>query len=212
MVFPRIERVHLMKVPHTLRRIHLSIRLASTAKAKQNKTWITISLEYSFPNFENRANKIEVEKLLEPKNQYKPIWFILCEFHTEWNNSRNMNFKFFFSICLFHRRYILSPFGKSLGIKSTRSKRAAPNPILEAAYNKCSRIHHKTVSCKKRPGCMYKYRIIFICSAFYYISMWHFFSQVLVIIIIWKTNKNIVFYFVSDRTHVHRVVLKKSSG
>lgn len=45
-------------------------------------------------------------------------------------------------------RYILSPFGKSLGIKSTRTKRATPNPILEAAYNSCSRIHHKTVSSK----------------------------------------------------------------
>ena len=45
----------------------------------------------------------------------------------------------------FHR-YILSPFGKSLGIKSTRTKRATLNPILEAAYNNCSRIHHKTVS------------------------------------------------------------------
>lgn len=46
-------------------------------------------------------------------------------------------------------RFILSPFGKSLGIKSTRTKRATPNPILEAAYNKCSRIHHKTVSSGK---------------------------------------------------------------
>lgn len=52
------------------------------------------------------------------------------------------------SIC----RYILSPFGKSLGIKSTRSKRATPNPILEAAYNSCSRIHHKTVSSGKNEG------------------------------------------------------------
>ncbi|XP_031637328.1 ceramide synthase 6 [Contarinia nasturtii] len=42
-------------------------------------------------------------------------------------------------------KYILSPFGKSLGIKSARSKRATPNPILEDAYSKCSRIHHKTV-------------------------------------------------------------------
>lgn len=43
-------------------------------------------------------------------------------------------------------RYIFSPFGKSLGIKSTRPKPAKPNAILEAAYQKCHRIEHKTTN------------------------------------------------------------------
>ncbi|KAJ6635431.1 Ceramide synthase 5 [Pseudolycoriella hygida] len=41
--------------------------------------------------------------------------------------------------------YWISPIGKSIGIKSTRSKRAAPNPILEAAYNQNNRLRHKAV-------------------------------------------------------------------
>lgn len=57
-------------------------------------------------------------------------------------------FKHFLILCLFASfgRYLLSPFGKSLGIKSTRTKRAPANAVLEAAYNQCSRLHHKTVS------------------------------------------------------------------
>lgn len=51
-----------------------------------------------------------------------------------------------FFIIIVHFRYVISPFGRSLGIKSTRTKRAAPNPILEAAYTECSRLRHKTVS------------------------------------------------------------------
>lgn len=46
----------------------------------------------------------------------------------------------------FVRRYLITPFGRTLGIKSTRTKRATPNAVLEAAYNDCSRIHHKAVS------------------------------------------------------------------
>lgn len=42
-------------------------------------------------------------------------------------------------------RYWLSPIGKSLGIKSSRPKKASPNPLLENAYNKSSRLTHKTV-------------------------------------------------------------------
>lgn len=35
---------------------------------------------------------------------------------------------------LFKNRYWFAPFGKSLGIKNTRSKKAIPNEILEKAY------------------------------------------------------------------------------
>lgn len=42
-------------------------------------------------------------------------------------------------------KYWISPIGKSIGIKSTRSKRAKTNPTLEKAYNECNRIRHKTV-------------------------------------------------------------------
>lgn len=93
-----------------------------------------------------------------------------------------MTTSFFVWFSDFFFRYILSPFGKSLGIKSTRSKRATPNPILEAAYNNCSRIHHKTVSwrkmlatCKTRNksnnNCNYTplfyFIIIFVVDAFF---------------------------------------------
>ncbi|XP_055706310.1 ceramide synthase 6 [Phlebotomus papatasi] len=42
-------------------------------------------------------------------------------------------------------RFWLAPIGKSLGIKSSRPKRAANIPDLEEAYSQCSRIKHKTV-------------------------------------------------------------------
>ncbi|GAB0093945.1 ceramide synthase 5 [Sergentomyia squamirostris] len=42
-------------------------------------------------------------------------------------------------------RYWLAPVGKSLGIKSSRPKRAANIPSLEEAYEQCSRIRHKNV-------------------------------------------------------------------
>lgn len=35
----------------------------------------------------------------------------------------------------FFHRFIFSPFGRSLGIKTSRVKKAAPNPILDKAYN-----------------------------------------------------------------------------
>lgn len=72
--------------------------------------------------------------------QYKGFMLNICyDFH-ELKFLRTIFLTFFFL------RYILSPFGKSLGIKSTRSKRATPNTILEHAYNECSRLRHKTVS------------------------------------------------------------------
>lgn len=39
--------------------------------------------------------------------------------------------------------YWLAPVGKSIGIKSTRPKKASPNPLLENAYTKNSRLKHK---------------------------------------------------------------------
>lgn len=42
-------------------------------------------------------------------------------------------------------RFWLAPIGKSLGIRSSRPKKAATNPILEAAYTKKSRLNHKTL-------------------------------------------------------------------
>ncbi|XP_059622699.1 ceramide synthase 6 [Phlebotomus argentipes] len=42
-------------------------------------------------------------------------------------------------------RYWLAPVGKSLGIKSSRPKRATPVPELEEAYAQCSRLRHKAV-------------------------------------------------------------------
>lgn len=43
-------------------------------------------------------------------------------------------------------KYIVSPIGKSLGIKSTRYKRAKPNPILETAFNRSNkRWERKTI-------------------------------------------------------------------
>lgn len=86
---------------------------------------------------------------LDSENSKIKCWRYLWEW--EWiydkfdkQNVYHESFFYFFFPVFF--RYILSPFGRTLGIKSTRSKRATPNPILEAAYNKCSRIHHKTVS------------------------------------------------------------------
>ncbi|XP_038213081.1 ceramide synthase 5-like isoform X1 [Zerene cesonia] len=40
-------------------------------------------------------------------------------------------------------KYWFAPFGKSLGIKNTRPKKAPSNPKLEAAYQECSKIKHK---------------------------------------------------------------------
>lgn len=42
--------------------------------------------------------------------------------------------------------YWLAPIGRSLGIKSTRPKKASAQPALEAAYHVQSRLNHKTVS------------------------------------------------------------------
>lgn len=42
-------------------------------------------------------------------------------------------------------RFWISPIGKSLGIKSTRSKKAANIPTLEKAYEQSSRLDHKKV-------------------------------------------------------------------
>lgn len=41
-------------------------------------------------------------------------------------------------------RYCFAPFGKSLGIKNTRSKKAPTNEILEKAYSS-KKIKHKQV-------------------------------------------------------------------
>ncbi|CAG5047089.1 unnamed protein product [Parnassius apollo] len=40
-------------------------------------------------------------------------------------------------------KYWFAPFGKSLGIKNTRPKKAPNNPKLEAAYQASSKIRHK---------------------------------------------------------------------
>lgn len=45
----------------------------------------------------------------------------------------------------FLNRYWFAPFGKSLGIKNTRSKKAVPNEILEKAYLS-KKTKHKQVS------------------------------------------------------------------
>lgn len=74
--------------------------------------------------------------LICPLNVY--VFLFLFSF-----NFDNINNTIFISR---YFRYILSPFGKTLGIKSTRTKRATPNPILESAYNECSKLRHKTVS------------------------------------------------------------------
>ncbi|CAK1589947.1 unnamed protein product [Parnassius mnemosyne] len=42
-------------------------------------------------------------------------------------------------------KYWFAPFGKSLGIKNTRPKKAPNNPKLEAAYQASSKIRHKQV-------------------------------------------------------------------
>lgn len=51
----------------------------------------------------------------------------------------------FMILRLFIEKYWIAPIGRSLGIKSQRTKRATPNPILEAAYNQSSKLHHKAV-------------------------------------------------------------------
>ncbi|XP_067638274.1 ceramide synthase 5 isoform X4 [Eurosta solidaginis] len=43
-------------------------------------------------------------------------------------------------------RFWIMPIGKSLGIKSTRSKKAADVPVLERVYEKCNRLNNKMVS------------------------------------------------------------------
>ncbi|XP_067638275.1 ceramide synthase 6 isoform X5 [Eurosta solidaginis] len=40
-------------------------------------------------------------------------------------------------------RFWIMPIGKSLGIKSTRSKKAADVPVLERVYEKCNRLNNK---------------------------------------------------------------------
>lgn len=39
------------------------------------------------------------------------------------------------SLCVFFFRFCFAPLGRSLGIKTSRSKKATPNPILDKAYN-----------------------------------------------------------------------------
>ncbi|KAM3963874.1 ceramide synthase 5 [Aphomia sociella] len=43
-------------------------------------------------------------------------------------------------------KYWFAPFGKSLGIKNTRPKKAPHNPKLEAAYQNSSKIKHKQIT------------------------------------------------------------------
>lgn len=62
-------------------------------------------------------------------------------------------------------RFWLAPIGKSLGIKSSRPKRAANIPDLEEAYSQCSRIKHKTV----RKICSF-----FVFYWFYWVFLWNF--------------------------------------
>ncbi|XP_055842170.1 ceramide synthase 6 [Episyrphus balteatus] len=42
-------------------------------------------------------------------------------------------------------RFWIAPIGKSIGIRSSRPKKASPNPVLQEAYEKSSRLGHKTV-------------------------------------------------------------------
>ncbi len=71
----------------------------------------------------------------------------------------------FFS-SFFAFRYWIAPIGKSIGIKSTRSKRAAPNETLEAAYNANNRLRHKTVSVSV---CLQS--LMFICFFFFCVGV-----------------------------------------
>ncbi|XP_045770696.1 ceramide synthase 5-like isoform X1 [Maniola jurtina] len=50
-------------------------------------------------------------------------------------------------------KYIFAPFGKSLGIKNTRSKKAPNNPKLESAYVDCPKIKHKQLYLSKDEIC-----------------------------------------------------------
>lgn len=43
------------------------------------------------------------------------------------------------------RKYIFSPFGRVLGVKSVSSKPATPNAVLDAAYKKCYRINRESM-------------------------------------------------------------------
>lgn len=58
-------------------------------------------------------------------------------------------------------RYCFAPFGKSLGIKNTRSKKAPPNEILEKAYSS-KKIKHKQVDIFYRNRILKKLNNIFI--------------------------------------------------
>lgn len=53
---------------------------------------------------------------------------------------------FFFSCFKFKYRYWIMPVGRSLGIKSTKTKPPVPNKTLETTYSKISKLNHKTVS------------------------------------------------------------------
>ncbi|XP_050353367.1 ceramide synthase 5 isoform X1 [Nymphalis io] len=50
-------------------------------------------------------------------------------------------------------KYWYAPFGKSLGIKNTRPKKAPNNPTLEAAYINCPKIKHKQLFLSKDKIC-----------------------------------------------------------
>ncbi|XP_036227975.1 ceramide synthase 6 isoform X1 [Bactrocera oleae] len=47
-------------------------------------------------------------------------------------------------------RFWIMPIGKSLGIKSSRSKKACNNPVLEKAYQKCNTLNYKLIPSLKK--------------------------------------------------------------
>lgn len=55
------------------------------------------------------------------------------------------NIKTNFKNCLHDFRYCFTPFGISLGIKSTKIKRASSNEVLEKAYLQNCKMKHKEV-------------------------------------------------------------------
>lgn len=60
----------------------------------------------------NLTNKSHCDKLAFINSHYKQLIIFLVFF-----------------------RFCFAPFGRSLGIKTSRLKKAAPNPILDKAYN-----------------------------------------------------------------------------
>lgn len=70
----------------------------------------------------------------------------------------------FFSSLVNQNRYWIMPVGRSLGIKSTKTKPPVPNKTLEITYSKISKLNHKTVS------------LVFFCPFFFI----HFLSTIFV--------------------------------